>query len=401
MEKIFKESSILIVDDEKCTIGLMQNAVGKHFGCVYTAGNGREALDVLSRVHIDLALIDIKMPVMDGFELIGLINKNYPEIIKIVLTANGDIDNLKLAIKLNIFNFIEKPSRISTIIEQVKSGLKKRHRSKIKHKFQYNQLLNKIGYPLCVIDEELNIVNANQDFCNAFRSKERGFGNVKCYNVLGCSINTKENSQVCPLLNGKANASVERKIKNHNGIKVPYYIKLYKHMDALDNHIGIIGSFENREYLRDMENDKEKLNLSLEEKHITIRNILEEKNVSNDNVKQFVMGQVSNNIIPLVDNLKSTLNMTANEYSKIQLIEKYLKNICGDFSNKMDELVFKLTKTEQKICQLIKSGYTRVEIAGTLHISEGTVRNHSTNIRKKLGLNKKKMHLKQYLGVKR
>ena len=82
---------ILLVDDKEYLLQSMAEgleAVDGDFE-IHTAGNGRKALEILKAGHkIDLLVTDLEMPVMDGFELLAHIKKNYPGIPAIVLTGH-------------------------------------------------------------------------------------------------------------------------------------------------------------------------------------------------------------------------------------------------------------------------------------------------------------------------
>ncbi|MDA8325668.1 MAG: response regulator [Nitrospiraceae bacterium] len=81
---------ILLVDDEKAILQSLSEGLESFDGefDVLTAGNGREALEIFrSGRRIDLLVTDLKMPEMDGFELLAHVKKNFPTIPVIVLTG--------------------------------------------------------------------------------------------------------------------------------------------------------------------------------------------------------------------------------------------------------------------------------------------------------------------------
>lgn len=84
---------ILLVDDEKSF--LMSLADGLRSMCgmtcnIFTAQNGMKAIEVLKTIMIDVVVTDLRMPEMDGFELIAYLKKYYPHITVIVMTAYAD-----------------------------------------------------------------------------------------------------------------------------------------------------------------------------------------------------------------------------------------------------------------------------------------------------------------------
>ncbi len=103
--------NVLIVDDEKPFLISLSDALGTyaHELNVLTARNGRQALTVLEKTKVDLLVTDLRMPEMDGFELLAQLTSRSYDIPVIVMTAFGTPeieDRLKL---LGITQFIEKP----------------------------------------------------------------------------------------------------------------------------------------------------------------------------------------------------------------------------------------------------------------------------------------------------
>src|SRR3989304_5505975 len=80
--------NILLVDDQQNFIELLARQLrecDKNY-CIMTAGNGNEALKALESAHVDLVITDLKMPGMDGFELVSHIKNKYPAIPVMVMS---------------------------------------------------------------------------------------------------------------------------------------------------------------------------------------------------------------------------------------------------------------------------------------------------------------------------
>jgi len=111
--------SVLVVDDEKnirMTLSLTLEPMGFR---IQTAVNGEEALEKLASNGFWLILLDLKMPGMDGIEVLRQVKKNYSKIRVIIITAHGTIESAVEAMKLGAVDFIQKPFTANEIRELV------------------------------------------------------------------------------------------------------------------------------------------------------------------------------------------------------------------------------------------------------------------------------------------
>lgn len=114
---------ILVVDDHRSQAeefaGLLRNA-----GCDVTlAGNGREAIDLLSRDLPDIVLTDLDMPVMDGLELVQAIRRDHPALPVILMTAMGSEDVAARALHQGAASYVRKRSLAKEVVRTVGSVL--------------------------------------------------------------------------------------------------------------------------------------------------------------------------------------------------------------------------------------------------------------------------------------
>lgn len=117
--------NVLIVDDEKSFLlslaaGLREYA--SHFN-VLIAGNGERAVKILESITIDLVVTDIRMPEMDGFELLAYISTNFPSIPSIVMTAYGTPQMEDSLQSLGTLKLLNKPLDFSEMAEAIIKGL--------------------------------------------------------------------------------------------------------------------------------------------------------------------------------------------------------------------------------------------------------------------------------------
>lgn len=119
-----KKNKILVVDDEQGILDFFKKALGKEYQ-VSTVLNGLEAIKLVKEEKPNLAILDIKMPGMDGIETLKQIRWLNKKIIVIMLTAYGTLDSAKEALKLGAHDYITKPFKLDYIREVVKESLEK------------------------------------------------------------------------------------------------------------------------------------------------------------------------------------------------------------------------------------------------------------------------------------
>src|SRR4030042_4396847 len=103
------EETILIVDDEADICEVLDISLSDLGYKVYTAGNGEEALQVFAKTKPSIVLTDIRMPGIDGIELLRRIKEQYPETEVIMITGHGDMNLAIRSLKLEATDFITKP----------------------------------------------------------------------------------------------------------------------------------------------------------------------------------------------------------------------------------------------------------------------------------------------------
>lgn len=117
---------ILAVDDEQDMTKLLRRTLEPELDChVLEAFNGSMALDMLEAKRVSLVICDIKMPGMDGFELLEHIRNLYPDMTVVMLTAFGNIESAVAAIKKGAYDFISKPFEQDEIIFKIKKAMER------------------------------------------------------------------------------------------------------------------------------------------------------------------------------------------------------------------------------------------------------------------------------------
>jgi len=125
-------NTILVTDDNVLDNAIIRNYLYKERYNIISALNGREALDLIESRNIDLILLDMVMPVMDGYEFMQVFSKTpyYKEIPVIVTSSLDSADNIKKVLEYEIFDYILKPfDNINKliIVNKIKTALRYRN----------------------------------------------------------------------------------------------------------------------------------------------------------------------------------------------------------------------------------------------------------------------------------
>jgi two-component system NtrC family response regulator len=138
--------TILVVDDEINYLTVMQALLGEEGYEVLTAPSAVEALKVAASSDLDLVLTDMKMPKMSGIELLDELNRLYPNLPVIIMTAYGTVEKAVTAMKKGAFDYILKPFKNEEILVTIAKALEYRHLI-LKNLFLNQELDKKYGFP--------------------------------------------------------------------------------------------------------------------------------------------------------------------------------------------------------------------------------------------------------------
>ena len=120
------ETHLLIVEDERSLREATAERLAEWGFRVNQAGSGEEALEKLADFAYDVVVTDLRLPGMDGTDVIAAALKRYPEIIGIVVTGYGTVRSAVEAIKRGAANFITKPFQFDELLHVLSSALEQR-----------------------------------------------------------------------------------------------------------------------------------------------------------------------------------------------------------------------------------------------------------------------------------
>jgi DNA-binding response OmpR family regulator len=120
------KGKILVVDDEETTRRSLADILRLEGAQVKTAADGEAAVEALQQETFDLILLDLKMPGMDGLDVLRIANKLIPESQVVLLTAHGSLESAIAALRLGAHDYLLKPASPTQILKSVNSGLARR-----------------------------------------------------------------------------------------------------------------------------------------------------------------------------------------------------------------------------------------------------------------------------------
>lgn len=120
------QSNILLIDDEMDYLVPLAKRMRKRDFKVFTVGNGFDALNILKDEPIDVVVLDIKMPGMDGNQVLKEIKDKFPLIEVIMLTGHADMDIALEVMEHGAFDYLTKPIDFDELIYKIQDALKKK-----------------------------------------------------------------------------------------------------------------------------------------------------------------------------------------------------------------------------------------------------------------------------------
>jgi len=121
---------ILIVDDDESIRKTIEAILKQEKYIVETAANGREAIEKSQANFYNLALIDIRLPDMEGTKLLAAMKDTTPKMVKIIVTGYPTLQNAIEAVNEGADGYILKPMKIDQLLKKVREHLKKQEKSK-------------------------------------------------------------------------------------------------------------------------------------------------------------------------------------------------------------------------------------------------------------------------------
>lgn len=183
------KKTILLVDDENDLREVLDISLSDSGYEVLTAANGVQALSILKEKDIPVVITDIKMPGIDGIELLRKIKNNYPETEVIMLTGHGDLDLAIKSLKHEATDFITKPINddalemaLSRAFDKIsmRRKLKEYERNRVMYDLFINELIQE---DVMIIGSDYRILDINETLLKKLGLEKNETVGRYCYEI--------------------------------------------------------------------------------------------------------------------------------------------------------------------------------------------------------------------------
>lgn len=124
-----KKLKVLLVDDEEQFVETLADRLEMRDLDATVAHDGEEALSAVKEQEPDVIVLDLKMPGIDGIEVLKRVRKAYPSVEVIILTGHGSEKDEEAARRLGAFDYVKKPVDLDTLVPRIRNAFKKRMRT--------------------------------------------------------------------------------------------------------------------------------------------------------------------------------------------------------------------------------------------------------------------------------
>ena len=153
---------LLIVDDEVKFLASIAKRLEMRSFEVTTATNGQEAISKAHSEKFDLALLDLKMPGLDGKQVLEILKKEHKYLEVVILTGHGSYESAVECTRLGAFGYLPKPYELEKLLEVLRSAYEARMKKKFESDIQKMEKLMKIATgasPLSILQEMKKLDN--------------------------------------------------------------------------------------------------------------------------------------------------------------------------------------------------------------------------------------------------
>ena len=133
MSETTRRIRLLVVDDEESFLSTVSRRLELQGFDVVTATRGKDAVRTARKGKFDVALLDLRMPDLDGEEVLAILKKRHKWLEVIIITGHATIDSAVSCTKLGAFDYLEKPYDFDALMEVLQRAYEARLRRKFEH----------------------------------------------------------------------------------------------------------------------------------------------------------------------------------------------------------------------------------------------------------------------------
>lgn len=147
--------TLLLVDDEERFLSTSKILLEKRGITTITASSGQDALHILEERRIDVVILDVKMPGMDGVQVLREIKRRFPLIEVIMLTGHASVESAVEGLKLGAFDYVMKPCDVPDLVEKAREACDRKRTMEEKiRRVKVDQI---ISHPMAVFDKKSDL----------------------------------------------------------------------------------------------------------------------------------------------------------------------------------------------------------------------------------------------------
>jgi DNA-binding response OmpR family regulator len=124
--KNISSPTVLVVDDNETVLDLLDLLLSNHGSTVLRAQSGSQCLAIVQREPVDLVILDVMMPGMDGIKVTAELKRTMPSLPIILLTAKDDLATRAAAMELGVNEFVTKPIHNRELLSRVRTQISTR-----------------------------------------------------------------------------------------------------------------------------------------------------------------------------------------------------------------------------------------------------------------------------------
>jgi DNA-binding NtrC family response regulator len=145
-------TNVLLIDDEERFLKTTKALLEKEECNVFTSADGWQGTAVLKEKRIDVVVLDVKMPGIDGIEVLRRIKRDHPLVEVVMLTGHATMETAIEGLKLGAFDYLSKPCDIPVLKEKIKNAHDKR--AAMLEKIQKARFDRIISHPMEVFSKD-------------------------------------------------------------------------------------------------------------------------------------------------------------------------------------------------------------------------------------------------------